>query len=121
MSNDQLILKIIKKSKKDLTAYDILDELNKIKKTQPMTVYRALNNLIEKGLIHKSNFKKTYMLCNHSHEENHNTILAICKKCGISEELSAKLHFTQAQKKKLKKFTMQSFDTEIFTNYKQCS
>ena len=121
MSNDQLILKIIKKSKKDLTAYDILDELNKIKKTQPMTVYRALSNLIEKGLIHKSNFKKTYMLCNHSHEENHNTILAICKKCGISEELSAKLHFTQAQKKKMKKFTMQSFDTEIFTNCKQCS
>ena len=43
MSNDQLILKIIKKSKKDLTAYDILDELNMIKKTQPMTVYRELN------------------------------------------------------------------------------
>ena len=52
-----------------LIAGDKRASLNKIKKTQPMTVYRALNNLIEKGLIHKSNFKKTYMLCNHSHEK----------------------------------------------------
>ena len=121
MTNDQIIFSIIKKSKKTLTAYEILDKFSKTKKVQPMTIYRSLNNLISRGLIHKSNFNKTYLLCNHPHEKNHNTILAICKKCGISEELAAKIDFSQSQRKKVKKFDMQNFDTEIFTNCKQCS
>jgi len=121
MKNDEIILNVIKKSKIGLSAYDILDKIQKKKKVQPMTVYRSLNKLIEKGLIHKSNINKTYMLCSHPHEKDHNTILAICRKCGISEELIAKIDFSDAQRKKVKKFDMLNFDTEIFTNCKQCN
>ncbi len=121
MTNDQIIFNVIKRSKKDLSAYDILDKVQKTKKMQPMTVYRSLKNLINDGLVHKSNINKTYLACNHSHQKNHNTILAICKKCGISEELTAKLSFTQLQKDKVKKFDMNNFDTEIFTNCRTCS
>ena len=121
MNNDEIIFAIIKKSKKNLTAYEILDKVQKTKKVQPMTIYRSLKNLTDKGLIHKSNFNKNYTLCNHSHQENHNTILAICKKCGISEEIITKLGFSDSQRKKIKKFDMMNFDTEIFSNCKSCT
>ena len=87
MKNKELVFNIIKKSSKNLTAYEILDKLQKFKKTQPMTVYRALDSLIKEERIHKSNQTKTFMLCNHTHSKDHNTALAICKKCGDIEEL----------------------------------
>jgi Fur family zinc uptake transcriptional regulator len=59
MSNNEIVLNIIKKSKKYLTAYSILEKFQKVKKVQPMTVYRSLNNLIDKRLIHKSNQNNT--------------------------------------------------------------
>jgi len=121
MNNDEIIFAIIKKSKKNLTAYEILDKVQKTKKVQPMTIYRSLKNLTDKGLIHKSNFNKNYTLCNHSHQENRNTVLAICKKCGISEEIITKLGFSDPQRKKIKKFDMINFDTEIFSNCKSCT
>ena len=40
MNNDEITFNIIKKSKKSLTAYEILDKFQIIKKVQPMTVYR---------------------------------------------------------------------------------
>ena len=58
MKNTEIVLSVIKKSSKKLTAYAILEKFQKIKKVQPMTVYRALNDLIEQGVIHKSNQKK---------------------------------------------------------------
>ena len=53
MKNTEIVLSVIKKSSKKLTAYAILEKFQKIKKVQPMTVYRALNDLIEQGVIHK--------------------------------------------------------------------
>jgi Fe2+ or Zn2+ uptake regulation protein len=50
MNNDEIIFAIIKKSKKNLTAYEILDKVQKTKKVQPMTIYRSLKNLTDKGL-----------------------------------------------------------------------
>ena len=46
MTNNEIVLDIIKKSKIHLTAYAILEKFQKIKKVQPMSVYRALNKLI---------------------------------------------------------------------------
>jgi len=60
MNNTEIVLSVIKKSSKQLTAYAILEKFQKIKKVQPMTVYRALNDLIEQGIIHKSNQKKLF-------------------------------------------------------------
>src|SRR6056300_739434 len=100
MTNTEIVFNIIKKSSKNLTAYEILDKLQKIKKTQPMTVYRALDKLIEEERIHKNSIKKTFVLCNHDHVDDHNTALAICKKCGDTEELKSNvftefLHFIE--------------------------
>jgi len=121
MNNNQITLSIIKKSKKNLTAYQILDKFQNMKKVQPMTVYRSLDYLIKKGIIHKANHNKTYMICSHSHHKTHNTLIAICKKCGSSEELFTDIFSPQLKKIKLKKFKFSLFDLEILTNCKSCS
>ena len=88
MYNNDITLNIIKKSSKNLSAYQILDKFQKIKKVHPTTVYRSLDFLIKKGIIHKSNINKIYMMCRNSylHKHDQNTLLAICKKCGKTEE-----------------------------------
>ena len=121
MSNKELVFNIIKKSSKHLTAYEILDKLQKIKKTQPMTVYRALDSLIEEERIHKSNQTKTYILCNHIHEDNHNTAIAICEKCGDTEELKSNIFLEFFKKNKIKKYDFNKFKMEVLTTCKECN
>ena len=121
MNNNSIALNIIKKSKKSLTAYEILDKFQKIKKVQPMTVYRSLNHLINEGIIHKANHNKSYLLCNYFHKEKHNTSIAICKKCGDSEELQSNIFYPILKKTRLKKYEFSLFDLEISTICKNCT
>ena len=120
MNNNEIALNIIKKSKTSLTAYEILDKFHEIKKVQPMTVYRSLNYLINDGIIHRTNHNKSYLLCNHFHKEKHQTSIAICKKCGDSEELKAGLFSPILKKTRLKKYEFSFFDLEISTLCKSC-
>ena len=120
MKNDEITLSIIKKSKKSLTAYEILDKFQKIKKVHPMTVYRSLKNLIAKSVVHKSNINKSYLLCSHSHKKNQNSFIAICKKCGNSEEFLTNLFSSILKKTKLKNFELSFFDLEILTKCRSC-
>jgi Fur family zinc uptake transcriptional regulator len=87
MNNNQIVLKIIRNNKKALSAYDIVDKFQRIKRIQPMTVYRSLNTLIKEGYIHKSNFHNTYILCRFSHSENDITTITVCTKCKDIEEV----------------------------------
>ena len=87
-----------------------------------MTVYRALKNLENKGIIHKTNKNKTFHLCNTSSEYEHNAVLAICNDCGIVEELKTKL-FSKIIKhvKSKKKFNFRNFNLEITTTCRECA
>ena len=120
MDNNQITLNIIKKSKKNLTAYQILDRFKNIKKVQPMTVYRSLDYLIKKGIIHKENHNKTYMICSHINHENHSTLIAICKKCGKTKELVKEVFSPIIKISKLKEFDLSFFNLEILTKCKGC-
>jgi len=120
MTNTKIVLNIITKSKKYLTAYEILEKFQKIKKVQPMTVYRALANLNAQGQIHKSNHNKTFILCNHSHIKNHNPSIAICKKCGDTEELNSDLFTNVLKKSLLKKYNFANYELEVSTICRSC-
>jgi len=122
MKNNEITLNIIKKSKKNLSAYQILDKFQKIKKVQPTTVYRSLDFLIKKGIIHKSITNKTFILCSHSHKQTHkhNTLLAICKKCGNAEELLKEMFEPILKLKKFNKYDLSFFDLEILTKCRSC-
>lgn len=87
MNNNQIVLKIIRNNKRPLSAYDILDKFQRIKRIQPMTVYRSLNILVDQGYIHKSHTNSSYFLCKKSHGEGDITTISICKICGDVEEV----------------------------------
>ena len=122
MKNNTLVLNILKKNSKGLTAYQILERIQKFKFVQPMTIYRALKELNDKGLIHKTNKNKTFHLCNTSGSHEHNAVLAVCNDCGVAEELKTKL-FSKIIKhvKSKKKFNFSNFNLEITTTCKECN
>jgi len=121
MNNNSTVLDIIKKGKKNLTAYEIIERFNTKRKVQPMTVYRSLKQLMEFGKIHKSNQTKSYILCNHSHDKKHNTNIAICKNCGTTQELKCGIFFSILKKYVSKKFNFTNYDLEITTTCKECN
>ena len=126
--NTKLVLNSLKKSSKGLTAYQILNIVLKSKSIQPMTIYRALKDLTNNGLIHKTNKNKTFHLCNTTHFCNmteaheHNAVLAVCNDCGVAEELKTDL-FSKIIKniKSKKKFNFNNFNLEITTTCKECN
>ena len=122
MNNNAVVLNILKKNIKGLTAYEILNRVQKFKSVQPMTIYRALKHLTDNGLIHKTNKNKTFHLCNTSGSHEHNTVLAVCNDCGVAEELKTKL-FSKIIKhvKSKSKFNFNNFNLEITTTCKECS
>ena len=122
MKNNTLVLNILKKNSKGLTAYQILERIQKFKFVQPMTIYRSLKELNDKGLIHKTNKNKTFHLCNTSGSHEHNAVLAVCNDCGVAEELKTKL-FSKIIKhvKSKKKFDFSNFNLEITTTCKECN
>lgn len=83
------ILKMIWESHVPLKAYDILDKLKKEDKdvdAKPITVYRALDFLLENKIIHKIESNNTYLGCSHP-ASGHNCYFTICKICNEVEEL----------------------------------
>jgi len=120
MNNHDIVFDIIKKSKKHLTAYEILDKFQKFKKIQPMAVYRSLKKLIEEDKIHKSNQNKTYVLCSHEHVK-HNPSIAICRDCGDTEELKSELFETIFKKNPIKNYDFSNFQLEVSTICRRCN
>ena len=126
--NTKLVLNSLKKNPKGLTAYQILNNVQKFKNIQPMTIYRALNSLTTNGLIHKTNKNKTFHLCDTAHVCNtteaheHNAVLAVCNDCGVAEELKTDL-FSKIIKniKSKKRFNFNNFNLEITTKCKECN
>ena len=120
MNNNDIVFDIIKKSKKHLTAYEILDKFQKFKKIQPMAVYRYLKKLIEEDKINKSNQNKTYVLCSHENV-NHNPSIAICRDCGDTEELKSELFETIFKKNPIKNYDFSNFQLEVSTICRRCN
>ena len=122
MKNSSLVLNILKKNPKGLTAYQLLNRVQKFKLVQPMTIYRALKDLSKKGFIHKTNKNKSFHLCNISETHEHNAVLAVCNDCGVAEELNASL-FSKIVKhvKSKNKFNFDNFNLEITTTCKECT
>lgn len=83
------VLEIILDSRTPLGAYDILDVLREDgRRGAPPTVYRALDFLLEQGLIHRLASLNVFVGCHHP-TENHGGQFLICKNCGKVNELDS--------------------------------
>ena len=81
------ILEIVWASHKPIGAYDVLEILNcNGGRSAPMTVYRALDFLMEQGLVHRLASLNAFLGCAHPHEQ-HNSYFLICQQCNQAAEL----------------------------------
>ncbi len=86
LKNEKLVWDVLAASKDPLKAYEILDKLKERGVRAPMTVYRALEGLEEKGHIHKLDGLNAFVLCTHEGPHVVQTFL-VCESCSNVEEL----------------------------------
>ena len=83
------VLRLIWMSHVPAKAYDILEKLKgKAWSAQPPTVYRALDFLLETGLVHKLDSINAYIGCSHPRQQNECYFL-ICTDCNEAKEYSS--------------------------------
>lgn len=81
------VLEMIASADGGLKAYDLLDKLAvEHASARPPTIYRALEFLIEQGLVHRIESLNAYVACP-CPEHAHGFQLLICRACGRVEEL----------------------------------
>lgn len=80
-------LELIWSNHKACKAYDLLDQLKpELDSAKPTTVYRALDFLLEQGLIHRVESLNAFVGC-HCSDQQHEQILLICTQCHDVDEL----------------------------------
>lgn len=82
------VLEILLEQRKSVKAYELLDEIRRVQPgAAPPTVYRALDFLIEEGLIHRLDAVNAWSACLDAGGEPHD-LLVICTGCGAVAEFS---------------------------------
>ena len=84
------VLELVCESHSPVGAYDLLARLGgeRNARAAPPTVYRALDFLMEHGLIHRINSLNAYVACFGPHRP-HDACLFICERCRTVEESEA--------------------------------
>lgn len=83
------ILELICTSHKAMGAYNLLDLYKQEDlKAKPVTIYRALNFLMDVGLVHKIESLNAFIGCLQS-EKQHQTAIFICDNCKNAYEIDA--------------------------------
>ena len=81
------VLRLLCVSEKPLSAYELLDRMRDvIKNPTPPVVYRALDFLLEQGLVHKLESLHAYIGCSHP-DHPHASQFLICDDCGEVSEV----------------------------------
>lgn len=87
--NQTLVFGVLSKAEGPLSAYTILDQLRDDGFRAPLQVYRALEKLLDFGLIHRLESLNAFVACAHPQCHAHGLIaFAICEKCGQVTEFS---------------------------------
>ncbi|MCB1831483.1 MAG: transcriptional repressor [Chromatiaceae bacterium] len=83
------VLELVCAADGPIGAYEILDRLRQtIGNPAPPTVYRALDFLLEQGLIHKLESLHAYVGCSHP-DHPHASQFLICSDCGDVREIES--------------------------------
>jgi Fur family transcriptional regulator, zinc uptake regulator len=82
------VFELVIKAGQPVGAYRLLEAMqDKGTRVMPPTVYRALNFLQGKGLVHRIESLNAFIACT-QHEHEHEGQFLICSDCGKTEELA---------------------------------
>jgi Fur family zinc uptake transcriptional regulator len=89
--NQALVLDVLSNALQPLGAYAILDKLRSHGFKAPLTVYRALEQLVGQGLVHKIESLNSWTICCGEHQANP-PVFEICNDCGnVTEQFNREL------------------------------
>lgn len=115
------VLEIILDSDRPLGAYAILDRLRADgRRGAPPTVYRALDFLLEQGLIHRLASRNVFIGCIRP-ESSHNGQFLICNDCGQVDELDSRaVERTIREQAAMQGFRVAAQMVEILGHCRRC-
>jgi Fur family zinc uptake transcriptional regulator len=90
----QRILEILAKEGRPLGAYDLIEKVAEEtgKRPAPISIYRALDFLLENSLVHRLASRNMFLACGHAHDAQEPIVFLICEHCGgVVEATSADL------------------------------
>lgn len=120
--NQILVLGALTRAGAPLGAYAILDELRGKGFRAPLQVYRALDKLIEQGLVHRIESLNAFVACPHPDDHGATTIaFAICDSCGrVSEFADMTVQQRLARWSEENRFSLASTTLEIHGHCASC-
>jgi Fur family transcriptional regulator, zinc uptake regulator len=86
------VLETLAGSHKTLGAYEIMDRMAaQGPRPAPITVYRALDFLLDNGLVHRIESRNAFLACigDHHGAGTGTTVFLICERCGAVGEASS--------------------------------
>jgi len=84
------MLDILARAGRPVGAYELVDLMAESgKRPAPISVYRALGYLTEKGLAHRLASKNAFVACGHRHDAGEPVVFLICDRCGEVEEATS--------------------------------
>lgn len=78
--NQSKVLSCLRSAGEPMSAYAILDRVRKSGISHPPTVYRALNDLMKKGMVHRLESRSAFIACGHGACDG-KFAFAICRAC----------------------------------------
>lgn len=87
--NQSLVMDALSSAEGPMSAYTILDQLRGDGLRAPLQVYRALDKLVELGLVHRLESLNAFVACSDPNCESHDTVaFTICDVCGLVYEVA---------------------------------
>jgi Fur family transcriptional regulator, zinc uptake regulator len=84
------VLEALYSTHRPLGAYDLVQKLASDGRTiAPITIYRALDFLMEQGLAHRLASHNAYIACPHGHAPQDLVAFLICEQCGGVDEIAS--------------------------------
>jgi Fur family transcriptional regulator, zinc uptake regulator len=85
------VLEALYATHRPLGAYDIAEVLAQKggRRLAPITIYRALDFLLDQGLAHRLATRNAFVACPHGHAAGDMVAFLICETCGGVDEMSS--------------------------------
>ncbi|HRK24280.1 MAG TPA: Fur family transcriptional regulator [Beijerinckiaceae bacterium] len=107
-----------------LGAYDLISRIEATagRKLAPITIYRALDFLVEAGLVHRIESHNAFFACPAGHGPHPNAVFMICETCGsVNEAASARIAEELSRLAMRSGFVPQSHIIELTGHCAACS
>ena len=85
--NQSEVLTCLRHAKEPMSAYAILDRVREAGISHPPTVYRALNDLMQRGMVHRLQSRSAFVACDHGGCDG-KFAFAVCRLCERVVEIA---------------------------------